>query len=74
MEPLAVDTFWKEEIEEARKMSPQQKLRAGADLFDYACQITLAGIRFENPGITYERALQILRERLELGRRLEATL
>jgi hypothetical protein len=42
-----------------------QKLPAGGDLFDSACQVTLSGIRREHPGIDPVRALEMLRQRLE---------
>ena len=56
----------REDIEQARRMTPSQKLRAGGDLFDEACRWTLAGIRQANPGITPEAALVELRRRLAL--------
>lgn len=65
------DPFWAEEVERARHQSPEEKLRLGPDLFDYACEITLAGIRWQNPGISDEQALDILRQRLELAERIE---
>lgn len=54
----------REDIEQARRMTPSQKLRAGGDLFDEACRWTLAGIREGNPGITPEAAMAELRRRL----------
>jgi hypothetical protein len=53
-------------------MSPEEKLLAGADLFDWACEITLAGIRAQHPAATPEECERILQKRLELRRRLEA--
>ena len=60
-----------QQIEQARAMSPEDKLLAGARLFDMACKVSLDGIRYENPGIDDEAALQRLRQRLRLGRELE---
>ncbi len=68
MQPI--DEF-REALEQAERMTPTQKFFAGAELFDYACSITKAGIRSDNPGISEEEVLRILRERLELGCRLE---
>lgn len=56
-----------EDIEQAWRMSPSQKLRAGGDLFDEAFRWTLAGIRQDHPGITPEAAMDELRRRLSLG-------
>jgi len=56
-----------EDLEQARKMTGVQKLRAGGDLFDEACRWTLAGIRAEHPGISEGEALKELRRRVEQG-------
>jgi len=56
----------REDIEQARRMTPSEKLRAGGDLFDEASRWTLAGIRNDHPGITPEAAMAELRRRLEL--------
>ncbi len=66
------DELFREEVLRARAMDPGEKLFAGVRLFDYACRITLAGIRHQFPGITDEEALRILKERLALERRLES--
>ena len=65
-----IDEF-REAIEQARKMTPAQRFFAGADLFDFACSITRAGIRSRNPGISEAEVLQLLRKYLEFARRLE---
>jgi hypothetical protein len=41
-----------EDIEQARRMTGSQKLRAGGDLFDDACRWTLAEIRRQHPSFT----------------------
>ncbi|MEI8197905.1 MAG: hypothetical protein WCI73_18575, partial [Phycisphaerae bacterium] len=53
-----------DDLEQARRMTGSQKLRAGGDLFDDACRWTLAGIRNQNPGITEEAAMAELRRRI----------
>jgi hypothetical protein len=60
-----------EEVLAARAMSPEDKLLAGPRLFDFACRIAVDGIRQQFPEADEERVLEILRERIELGRRLE---
>jgi hypothetical protein len=67
------DPFWLENIEEARRMPLSEKFLAGADLFDFACKATLAGIRHENSGISDDGALEILRARLDAAERLEVS-
>ncbi len=66
-----VDELFLEEVQEARQMTPEQKLLAGEQLYRYAERITLAGIRNENPGIDHQRALEILQERFDLVERAE---
>jgi hypothetical protein len=66
-----IDQLYREEVEDARKMSGEEKLLAGQQLFEYACEITLAGIRHQNPGISEEQCRVILRERLAWRRRME---
>ena len=68
-----IDELYREEILEARAMPPEDKIRAGQQLFEAACRVTLAGIRNQNPGLSEERYIDILRQRLELQRRLEET-
>jgi hypothetical protein len=61
----------REDREQARRMTPEQKLMAGAELFDYACEITKAGIRAQHPGADEATVLNLLRERIERARRWE---
>ena len=76
MEPTQelIDQLRREEIEDARQMSVAQKLEAGGDLFDMACEVTLSGIRAQYPGISEERAIEILRSRLDFARTTELRL
>ena len=46
-----------------------EKLIAGAELFDYACGITLSGLRSQHPDASEERVQEILRERLAWAER-----
>jgi len=64
-----IDRLYFREIEDARRMTPEQKLLAGGDLFDYACEITKAGIRAEHPDADENEVRRIFRERLELAER-----
>jgi len=48
-----------------------EKSRDGGDLFDMACELTLCGIQYENPGISQAGALDILRQRLQLAKQVE---
>ena len=68
-QPL-IDELYREEVSEARRMSLEEKLLLGERLFRWACEITLAGIRHQNPGASEEDCRRILRERIELGKKL----
>ena len=65
------EELYRERVLEARAMPPEEKLLAGEELFDYACAITLAGIRNQFPGVSEAESLKILEERLELRERME---
>jgi hypothetical protein len=63
--------LYHERVVEARAMPPEEKLLAGEELFEYACAITLAGIRNQFLDASEEECLRILEERLELRERME---
>jgi hypothetical protein len=66
-----VDQLYREEVERARRMSPQDKFLSGAQLFDYSCRIMTAGIRSQFPDADERRVREILHQRLALSRQLE---
>jgi hypothetical protein len=70
IQKLAAELY-RERVADARAMPPEEKLLAGEELFDYACAITLAGIRNQFPGRSEEEYLRILEERLDLRERME---
>src|SRR5262245_55853023 len=59
-----IDELYREEVQRARAMSPEEKLLAGPELFEAACRIMVAGIRNQNPGIDERQVGQIFRQRL----------
>ena len=65
------DQLYRERVLAARQMPPEEKLLAGEELFDYACSITLAGIRNQFPGASEEECQRMLEERLDLRERME---
>lgn len=66
-----IDELYRQEVLEARRMSPEEKLILGERLFRWACAITLEGIRFQNPEASEDQCQRLLRERIELGNRME---
>jgi hypothetical protein len=63
--------MYRERVKEAREMPAEEKLLAGEELFDYACAITLGGIRNQFPGAGEEECLRILQKRLALREQME---
>ncbi len=73
MEPtqeLIDELFW-EQIRFARQQTPGERISAGAELFDLACEIARGGIRRQFPNAAPEEVERILRERLALREKLE---
>ena len=68
--PLADALYW-EKIERARKVPPEARMKAGPELFDYACSITLNALREQMPDATEAQLLDKVRERIAIKRRLE---
>ena len=66
-----IDALYHETALEARLMPPEEKFLLGEELFEYACSITLSGIRNQNSGFSEEECLQELQRRLDLAERLE---
>lgn len=67
------DGLYRERVLEARAMLPEDKLLAGEELFEYACSITLAGIRNQFPEASEAECRRVLEARLELRERMERT-
>ena len=68
--PLADELYW-ERVARSRAMSPEERMKAGPELFDYACSITLTALREQMPGASESELLTALRRRLALKRTLE---
>jgi len=69
-QPLA-DALYRERVLRARRTPPEERILDGPRLFDYACTITLAGLRTENPNATEAELRETLRQRLVLAEKLE---
>jgi hypothetical protein len=65
------DDIYRERVLRARETPPEEKLLAGAVLFERVCRIMTAGIRAQFPDADESRVEQILRERLESARKRE---
>jgi hypothetical protein len=69
--PELIDQLYRERVLHARQMQPEEKLLAGALLFEWACSVTRAGIRQQHPHADENRIEALLEERLALQKRLQ---
>jgi len=69
--PELIDELYREEVRDARRMKPEQKLLAGEELFYYASSITLLGIQNQFPEADEKERRRILEERLKLLDKME---
>ena len=67
---LADVLYW-EKVERARRVKPEDRMKAGPELFDYACTITLSALREQMPEASEAQLLDGLRRRLAIKRQLE---
>jgi hypothetical protein len=65
------DELYRERVLRARRTPPEEKFLAGEELFEYACAITLAGIRNQNPGFSEEDCRRELNRRLDWREKME---
>jgi hypothetical protein len=66
-----VDAIYRDKVLRARRTPLAEKLFDGPRLFDYACRITRAGIRAQNPGADEALIEELLKRRLHLREKLE---
>lgn len=73
MEPTKelIDELYREQVRDARRQTVAERFLSALSLFDLACQWAKAGIRLQHPDANEDQVSEILKERLELGRRLE---
>jgi hypothetical protein len=68
-----IDDIYRKRVLRARETPPEEKLLDGPRLFEMSCRIMADGIRHEFPDADEQQVQAILKERLALLRRLEAT-
>jgi hypothetical protein len=64
------DDIFREKVLRARKLSFAERFRAGGDLFDQMCAVSIAGIRQQNPKADEVQVRAIFAERMRIGRLL----
>ena len=66
-----IDALRRERLRDAERMTFEQRFLAGAELFDYACEISKSGIRWQNPTWTEDQVMAELRRRITAAQRRE---
>jgi len=69
--PEMIREIERAKIEQARRMSDEDKLRAGVRMFSRVRRLMLSGIRADFPDADAAKVESIFRERLALARRLD---
>ena len=65
--PLA-DAIYRERVLRARRTPPEERILDGPRLFDYACSITLAGLKSELPSATDRKSTRLNSSHIPLSR------
>jgi hypothetical protein len=66
-----MDSSTREQIERARQMTGEEKVRESLQLFDRTRRLMLDGLRDEFPRENEARLLELLGERLSINRAIE---
>ena len=61
------DDLYLEQIKQAVAMTFEERFFAGCELFNAACDLALAGIRMNRPGLSDEEALVALKRRFAIA-------
>lgn len=56
--------FWRD-VERARRMTPQERVRIGHELFERSIYLMTQGLRMQHPNLTETELSAIRRERLQ---------
>ena len=65
------DQLFREQILQARRMTPDERVREGLRLSDLAVRVMADGVRHQFPAAPEEELRRLLRERIERVRRLK---
>lgn len=66
-----IDELYREQVLEARRTPPGEKLLAGPELFERSCEFMKAGIRMRHPQADEAEVGRLLLRQLERLRRAE---
>jgi hypothetical protein len=66
-----MDESFRQQVERARRMTGEERVRESLQLFERSSRLMLDGLRDEYPGISDQQLLEKLYYRLNLNRALE---
>lgn len=66
-----IDAIYRDRVRASRELTVEQRLRAGAELFEEVCARLRDGIRAQYPDADPDEVERILHERIEIARRLD---
>ena len=66
-----IDSLYREKVLRARSMTVGERLDAGIELFESSLEWMRTGIEHQFPGSSPEQIEQIVRKRLDIGRKLD---
>jgi hypothetical protein len=72
MRMIDSDDMLLEQVEQALSMTPEERFRAGGELFDAGCRFALIGIRSNFPEASDEECLKRLKQSLAWADELHA--
>jgi len=61
----------KEDLERIGRLKPEERVNLAVRMSDVCVRICAEGVRNQNPGISEEKLIERVRERLMLGKRRE---
>jgi hypothetical protein len=68
---LFFDQLFADQIRQARRMSPEDRVREGLRLSDLAMQVMADGVRHQFPSATDEEVQRLVRQRMKRIRQLK---
>jgi hypothetical protein len=68
---LIADAIYREKALRARRLSLQKRVETGAELSDLGREMMREAIRRENPSASQQQIHELVRRRIDLGRRLD---
>lgn len=71
IKPVTSDDMLMEQVEQALRMTPEQRVKTGSELFVSWCHMARGGVRGNFPGATEDEIEARLRQRLVWARELD---